>query len=140
MTALRQPRLWHATAAATALAAAGAGVWLLRRFDPNAPDSPLPGCLFFHLTGLYCPGCGSTRALHGLVHGDLGQLLAMNPLLAVVIPALPLLVAHGMGYRLPLSKRAIDVLLSAKFWLSLILGYWVARNLPWPPFDWLAPG
>jgi hypothetical protein len=45
-----------------------------------------------------------------------------------------------MGYRLPLSKRAIDVLLSAKFWLSLILGYWVARNLPWPPFDWLAPG
>lgn len=140
MTALRQPRLWHATAAAAAFAAVGAGVWLLRRVDPNAPDSPLPGCLFFHFTGLYCPGCGSTRALHGLVHGDLAQAWAMNPLLFVVIPALPMLIAHGMGYRLPLPKRAIDGLLSAKFWLILIFGYWIARNLPWWPFSWLAPG
>ncbi|NUO76504.1 MAG: DUF2752 domain-containing protein [Lysobacter sp.] len=140
MTALRQPRLWHATAVAAAFAAVGAGVWLLRRVDPNAPDSPLPGCLFFHFTGLYCPGCGSTRALHGLVHGDLAQAWAMNPLLFVVIPALPMLIAHGMGYRLPLPKRAIDGLLSAKFWLILLFGYWIARNLPWWPFSWLAPG
>ncbi|RDZ26231.1 DUF2752 domain-containing protein [Lysobacter silvisoli] len=142
MSALRQPRWrgWHAAAGAAAVAAAGAGVWVLRRVDPNAPDSPLPGCLFYHFTGLYCPGCGSTRALHGLVHGDLGQFLAMNPLLAVVMPALPLLVLHGMGYRLPLPKRAIDTLLSAKFWLGLMGGYWVLRNLPWWPFSWLAPG
>jgi hypothetical protein len=32
------------------------------------------------------------------------------------------------------------VLLAPKFWLVLLPAYWVARNLPWPPFSWLAPG
>ena len=36
-------------------------------------------------TGLYCPGCGSTRALYALLHGRPGEALAMNPLLLVVL-------------------------------------------------------
>jgi len=31
-------------------------------------------------------------------------------------------------------------LMTPAFWLTLLPLYWVARNLPWPPFNWLAPG
>lgn len=96
--------------------------------------------MFYHFTGLYCPGCGMTRAAHALVHGDLAQAVAMNPLLPVLLLALPLLVLHSLGYRLPVPQRAIAALTSAKFWLPLLGGFWVLRNLPWPPFSWLAPG
>lgn len=126
---------------AVAVAAmAGAGVWLLRMFDPNAPGNVFLPCLFRQFTGWYCPGCGTTRALHALVHGDPAEALAMNPLLAVLAPGLLVVALHGMGYRLRLPKALLDALLGARFWLGLIFGYWILRNLPWWPFSWLAPG
>ncbi|ALN89755.1 DUF2752 domain-containing protein [Lysobacter gummosus] len=136
----RQRHLTLAVAATAATAAAAAGVWVLRHVDPNAAGSPLPGCMFYHFTGLYCPGCGMTRALHALAHGDLAQMMAMNPLLGLLIPALPLLVLQGLGYRLPLPRRALAILGNGKAWLGLLAAFWVLRNLPWPPFSWLAPG
>ena len=51
------------------------GVVLLYVAAPT-PDSYFPRCLFHMLTGLHCPGCGSTRCLHALVHGDLPQAVA----------------------------------------------------------------
>lgn len=129
-----------AATAAASTAAAAAGVWVLRRFDPSAAGSPLPGCLFYEFTGLYCPGCGMTRALHALVHGDLAQMMAMNPLLPLLMIAVPLLALQGFGYRLPLPKAAVAALTSAKVWIGLLLGFWLLRNLPWWPFAWLAPG
>jgi hypothetical protein len=116
------------------------GVWALRSFDPNASNSPFMACLFERFTGLYCPGCGTTRGLHALVHGDLGQMMAMNPLLPVLMIATPLIALHGMGYRMPLPARAMRALNSPRLWLAVILGYWVMRNLPWWPFTLLAPG
>ncbi|KWS04686.1 putative membrane protein [Lysobacter capsici AZ78] len=129
-----------AATATAALAAATAGVWVLRRFDPNAAGSPLPACVFHSFTGLYCPGCGITRALHALVHGDIAQMLAMNALLPVAMLTLPLIVLHGLGYRLPLPQRVIATLVDGKLWLIGLGAFWVLRNLPWPPFSWLAPG
>ena len=35
-------------------------------------------CVFYQLTGLYCPGCGAGRALSSLIHGDI---LGFYPLL-----------------------------------------------------------
>ena len=37
---------------------AGAGIWALRHFDPNAANSPFPPCSFLAVTGYYCIGCG----------------------------------------------------------------------------------
>ncbi|MGH8075853.1 MAG: DUF2752 domain-containing protein [Lysobacter sp.] len=127
--------------AATAMTApmAGLGVWLLYRFDPNMAGSPFLPCLFLQFTGLYCPGCGITRALHALVHGDLGQMMAMNPLLPLLLLAMPMLVLQGWGYRLPLPRPLLRTLSSPTLWIGLTFVYWVARNLPWWPFTWLAP-
>ena len=72
---MHAPARHYALAATVAAcgAVAAAGAWVLQRVDPNAAGSPLPGCVFYQFTGLYCPGCGMTRALHALVHGDLAR-------------------------------------------------------------------
>lgn len=40
----------------------------------------LPPCLFHHLTGYYCPGCGGTRAVIALLHGRLFLSMYYHPL------------------------------------------------------------
>jgi hypothetical protein len=122
------------------LLAIATGVLLLWQADPNAPGSLLPPCVFEKLTGLYCPGCGATRALHALVHGDIGRALAMNPLLVLSLPVIALMLARVAGW-LPTSWQPLTRRLSdARPWAALIITYAITRNLPWPPFSWLAPG
>lgn len=131
--------LWAAVLASTVIAV-GAGVWLLRTFDPNAAGSPFPPCMFRAFTGLYCVGCGLTRALHALVHGDVAGAFAMNPLGMLVLPLVPLMAAWGRGWQPRPLRPLMGVVMEPKAWLVLLPAYWIARNLPWFPFTLLAPG
>lgn len=45
-------------------------------------------CLFHLLTGLYCPGCGGTRAFLALLRGDLALSLSYHPLVAYMAAVL----------------------------------------------------
>ncbi len=38
----------------------------------------LPQCLFLKYTGMYCPGCGSTRAVLSVLHGRFIMALRYN--------------------------------------------------------------
>jgi Protein of unknown function (DUF2752). len=49
-----------------------------------------PKCPFCTLTGLQCPGCGSQRAIHCLLHLDFVQAFNYNALLVMAIPYLGL--------------------------------------------------
>src|SRR5262249_14490547 len=60
---------------------------------PPGSGAPYPPCWFHSLTGLHCPGCGATRCLHALLHGDLAQAAAFNVLFLV---SLPFLLAWGL--------------------------------------------
>lgn len=40
----------------------------------------LPPCVFHYLTGYYCPGCGGTRAVIALLHGQLFLSIYYHPL------------------------------------------------------------
>src|ERR1700741_336490 len=118
-----------------------AGIILLRVFDP-ATSGVFPPCPVRYLTGLYCPGCGSLRALHALLHGELGRAWAMNPLMMVMLPFIiyglvsaALLELRGKG--LPEVKLPANCIRA--FCAGVIL-YAIARNLPLYPFDLLAPG
>jgi len=119
----------------------GAAIVLLRLFDP-ATSGVFPPCPVRYLTGLYCPGCGSLRAMHALLHGELRRAWAMNPLMIIMLP----FVTYGLVSAALLELRGKSlpqVMLSAKwiraFCVAVIL-YAVARNLPLYPFDLLAPG
>ncbi|NIM07518.1 MAG: DUF2752 domain-containing protein, partial [Armatimonadetes bacterium] len=57
----------------------------LYKFNP-AGTSFYPPCPFNMLSGLYCPGCGSLRALHQLSHGHLLAALYLNPLMVIALP------------------------------------------------------
>jgi len=118
---------------------AGGGVWLLRTFNPNAADSPFPGCAFHALTGYYCAGCGMTRCLHALVHGDVPTALAMNPLVVVLLALAPLVAGWALGWRPRRLAPLMALLQRPWLWLTVLPAFWVARNLPWPPFTALAP-
>lgn len=133
-------RLPRALPSALLALGAAATALLLSRVDPAAPDTLLPPCPIHALTGLFCPGCGSTRALHALLHGDVVQAIAMNPLLVVAIPVLALMAINAAGWMPRGSARLWRQLARPLPWLWVLLGYALLRNLPWLPFAWLAPG
>lgn len=132
----------HSSAAAVWLAAGVAvlGAALLRFFDPSAV-ALVPPCPFHVLTGLYCPGCGSMRALHQALQGHLGAALGFN-LLAVLL--FPVLVCHlalrilGAVCRRDLAGP-LDSRYSGRIALIAVLAFWVMRNIPDYPLSALAP-
>ena len=80
--------LWISVAAVIALTAA---ILLYKFLDP-AGSVFWPKCPFYMLTGLECPGCGSQRAIHSLLNGDLLSAMHYNLLLVLAIPYLLLYV------------------------------------------------
>lgn len=114
---------------------------ILLCIDPYAPDSVLPPCLFHVITGWFCPGCGSTRALHALLHGRLGTALEMNPLLVVSLPLLGLMSLNAEGWKVPVAWMPVwSHVRQPRTWLIAICAFWLLRNVPVGPFAWLAPG
>jgi len=128
-------------AAGVALAAP-IGVYVLYRFPP-ATAGFYPPCLLNWLTGgrIYCPGCGATRCLHALLHGDLQQALAFNALFVLFLPLL-LYYFFRMWYGW-LSDRTLPPHQASRWALvtmfAVICLFGILRNLPFEPFHWLAP-
>jgi hypothetical protein len=109
--------------------------------DPTK-HSIFPKCMFHSLTGAYCPGCGSQRALHSLLHFDIAGVVSYNFLF---LPAALLLLYH---YTHPLFNKFFKWKLPNLFYLkstpwvifAVVILFWIFRNLPWYPFSVLAPG
>jgi len=70
------------TSAVLAIAAVGIVLFL---FDP-ATAGFYPPCLFKSLFGWPCPGCGSLRALHQLLHGRLAAAWELNRNVVIALP------------------------------------------------------
>lgn len=120
----------HPTLLLLGWAMAAATLWLLFQFlDPNRPGQ-LPSCVFTAATGIICPGCGTTRALHALAHGQILAALTLNPL---IILTLPLLILGSIALLLPRdhpwsqTTRKILTPTLAWFWLTLLLTLWIWR-------------
>ena len=120
------------------VAAASGMVLLLGWFEPSVWGRGA-SCSFRKATGWFCPGCGSTRALHHLLNGDIVSAFQANPLL---IAGLPLLgVATGWWYSGAGRKRVLPVRpwVLAVGVLAVLVLFGFLRNLQSSPFAWMAP-
>jgi hypothetical protein len=68
-----------------ALAALLGGLAVVYRFSPTE-YSFYPRCPVFLVTHRLCPGCGSTRALHSLLHFDVQSAFHYNALFTLLFP------------------------------------------------------
>jgi len=112
-------------------------------FILNPDDQPVfPRCIFYSLSGYYCPGCGSQRAIHHLLHLNIAGVVQNNILFLPAVLAIAYHFVHHLlnrwfNWKLPnifYMKNTPGII------LSIILLYWVLRNLPVYPFSVLAPG
>jgi len=125
------------------IAAAGvvAGVYTLAVVPPTE-SSFYPRCISHSLTGLNCPGCGTTRALHALLNGRLVQALAYNPLAFIILPAVGWSLFQSVQswrYRRPFIAQSTAAKWFARALAIAVILFGVLRNLPWFPFTLLAP-
>jgi len=117
----------------------GAAALFVFTVDP-ARSGLYPPCFFHVLTGLYCPGCGSARALHQLLHGHVASAFALNPAAALFVPALGCAyLAYAARVLRGRPRRAVLVP-QGWIWLTLasVVVYWFARNIAVSPLHPLA--
>jgi len=100
----------------------------------------LPVCPFYWMTHLYCPGCGSQRAMHALLHGEVSAAVAYNPLLVL---ALLYGLIESIIWLSNRFRQHVRPLSSYKWmpWIvfCIIMAFWLVRNVPVAPFTALAP-
>ena len=100
-----------------------------------------PKCPLFVTTGFYCPGCGSQRATHYLLHFNLEGVLQQNILYFFGI----LFIGYHVtitNLNLFLKKKIYNYVYHPKtpfIILMIIILFWILRNLTFYPFNWLAP-
>lgn len=108
------------------------------------PWTPLSGrtiCLFAHVTGLPCPGCGLGRSFVALTHGAWYEALVFHPLGPLVYLALAVVLVRllvGAVRRRPLRPWLPQRLRWPAAWLGVatVVLVWAARllgMLPGPP-------
>ena len=85
-------------------------------------------CPIRRITGIPCPGCGSTRAIMSLLHGELAAAVSTNPLavaLAVIVPS------WWMFFRRRAwSRGAQAAILAVAVTATLLNWLWVLAFLP----------
>ncbi|ORV68922.1 DUF2752 domain-containing protein [Mycobacterium gastri] len=105
--------------------------------DPTTPNGPLPVCPTKALLGIDCPGCGSLRMLYSLLHGNLLAAARFNALgLAAVVLLVWAYLAWTYGRLVGRRIRGWQrSRWAALVTLSLVLAWFVVRNIPVAPFS-----
>ena len=117
------------------------GLAVLFYFLNPVEHSIFPKCTFHSLTGYHCPGCGSQRAIHSLLHLNFKEVAGNNFLF---LPATLLIIYH---YLHPVYNRKFKAKLPNLFYMKntpwvifgIVVLFWILRNLPVFPFSVLAP-
>ncbi|TDC94517.1 DUF2752 domain-containing protein [Saccharopolyspora aridisoli] len=114
---------------ATVLAGCAGAALVLAAGPTSDAGFPLPPCPIKLLTGFDCPGCGGTRMLFSILHGDFPAALQFNALAVLLLPVLAwswtAWVAGRLGRRLPTWTRWRW---SPQVLLAVVVAWVVVRN------------
>lgn len=96
----------------------------------------VPACLFKRATGYPCPTCGSTRAMESLLHAKVGDALALNPLMTLLVLVSPILLAWWIasasrGGSAPSNAAPSRSRMTARTWNVVVAIGLVAIALNW---------
>ncbi|MDR1779373.1 MAG: DUF2752 domain-containing protein [Tannerella sp.] len=100
-------------------------------FDPSL-SALFPKCPFLMLTGLKCPGCGSQRTIHALLHFDFWNAFRYNALIVITLPYLALLLCGKMvSWIRPQSRFNFLIQTPLIIWsyFAVVLIFWLTRNI-----------
>ena len=100
--------------------------------DPSS-SALFPQCGFLSLTGYKCPGCGSQRAIHALLNGDVATAFRYNAMLFIAVPWILLcLFAETQRVRNPRLYARLHPSVLIWLFLAMLLAWWLLRNI----FNW----
>lgn len=100
-----------------------------------------PKCPLYSFTGIYCPGCGSQRAIHQIINGNIIEGIRYNYMLVLLFIVLAYKATHYIITKL-YNKPFNNILhrpATSKLILVLVILFWVLRNIKLFPFTELAP-
>jgi hypothetical protein len=119
-----------------AITALGVGATIFF-FNP-ATHGFYPVCTFHKLTGWNCPGCGATRALYALLHGNFFTALRDNALFLFALAALVTRTIWFVGKR-KRGQTTAEFFPTKFLWPLIVIAlvFTVLRNLP--AFAFLSP-
>lgn len=133
-----RPPLSPAWFAAGVLGTVAVGATAVLYFFNPSTHAFYPTCAFHQLTGWNCPGCGATRALYALLHGNVQLAWKDNALLLLALAGL-----FVWGGRLAFQKlrhQPVRWEIPPRIlfgFLTLAIAFGILRNLP--GFTWLSP-
>lgn len=107
---------------------------LVYAVDPAEPGH-YPPCPTKLLTGLDCPFCGSMRATHQFLHGNVGAAIDLNAVTVLLVYPVAIVVFAIWFYR---RWRGLSFEPEIPRWLTasvvtLLLVFTVVRNMPGMP-------
>jgi len=105
---------------------------LFFRFAPDGAERFYPRCAFYAVTGLYCPGCGTLRALQALGRLDFQAAFLYNPFLFIIIGPLAVYMCVIFLMRAMTGRWVPSILSSYKAALPamvIVVAIWIVRNI-----------
>ena len=99
-------------------------------FDPSK-GLFFPSCPFKSLTGFDCPGCGSQRAIHEILHLNFKKAFEYNALLVLAIPYILLFFIFNMEWvkiRFPKTEKFLFGRNSLLMILAIVILFFIFRN------------
>ena len=105
------------------------GLIMVKNHNPEEANFFIP-CMFNKVTGLKCPGCGMTRAMHYLVNGNIKKEIWYNLML---VPGSLVLLYSGYRYIRYIVKNEeivntpLEIIL--KIFLAMLIIFMIARNI-----------
>lgn len=97
-------------------------------------------CIIHEITGLFCPGCGITRAIFALLELDIKKAIKYNILIIIIFPFIIIYIINCLYIFINNLKKDPSKIFPKILWYFLLIitiVFGIIRNINY--FSWLQP-